>query len=226
MIYPYYSFPWYSRYLERRNLRLVSPATAEPISILQARSHLRLDTYGSPEGHPDDDLLTEIYIPAARALCEAISGRSFAPQVFEVSASNFPCSFVAYDRNGIRLLGPLRGVESVIYSDGTQDVTLDPADYTVDLYNDGGYVYPAYSTNWPTAATLPNSVRVRFSAGYDLPGDSPAEFIMPAHFRYAMLLALGHIYENRESTSTLNLNEIPMGLRFALEGSSMVNGFA
>lgn len=225
----YYGWPWYNQFLEQRSLRLVTPTTTEQITLAEARAHLRLDTYGSPEAHPDDDMLTNIYIPAARAMCEAISGRSFAPQVYEVAVGQFPCSYVAFARNGIKLgLGPIRGVDTVTYNDGTQDVVMSASDYVVDPYTDGGYVYAAYGTVWPYAISAPNSVRVVFSAGYDLgPSQaSPNEFPMPMNYRYAMFLALGHIYENREATSTLNLNEIPMGLRAALEPSSLVNGFA
>jgi uncharacterized phiE125 gp8 family phage protein len=224
----YSSMPWYRGFLEQRSLRVVTPPSEEPITLAQARQHLRLDTYGSPESHPDDTMLEDIYIPAARAMCEAISGRAFVPAVYERGVNGFPYSYVAYDRNGISLgIAPVRGVTSVIYSDGTSDLTMDPANYVVDPYTDGGYIYPAYGTTWPVAVLTPNAVRVRFSAGYD-PNDgvSPYEFVMPAQYRHAVLLALGHIYENRESTSTLNLNEIPMGLRWALEPSSLVNGFA
>lgn len=217
---------WFNQYLAQRSIRLVTPATAEQITLEQARAHLRLDTYGSPEGHPDDEMLQLVYIPAARALCEAISGRSFAPQVFEVGLGQFPCSYVAFDRNGIKLMGPVRGVESVIYSDGTTDLTIDPSSYVVDPYTDSGYVFPPYGSPWPSAYQRPNSVRVRFTAGYDVDPSSPSEFPLPADYKLAMFLALGHIYENRENTVEKALIEIPHGIEALLRPSSMVNGFA
>lgn len=223
----YYGWPWYNAFLDQRSLRLVTPAAAEHISLANARSHLRLDTYGSPDSHPDDDMLTNVCIPAARAICETISGRAFVPQVFEVGIGAFPLPYVAFGRNGVKLgMAPIRGITSVIYSDGSADLTLDPSAYVVDPYTDSGYIYPAYGTSWPTAGTLPNAVRVRFSAGYDTTGSSPFEFPLPSDYLWAMYLALGHVYENRENTTTLDLKEIPMGIRALLGPSSLVNGFA
>lgn len=224
----YYPWPWYDAFLAQRSLRLVTPATSEPITLDQARRHLRLDTYGSPEGHEDDALLEQIYIPAARALCESISGRAFVPQEYELALGAFPTQYVAFGRNGVKLgIGPVRGVTYVIYNDGTSVVTVDPSVYTLDQFTDGGYIYSAYGTSWPTPATVPGAVRVGFSAGYDIEGASPTyEFVLPAHYRWAMLLALGHIYENREDTTTLNLANIPLGVQAMLGPDSLVNGFA
>jgi uncharacterized phiE125 gp8 family phage protein len=225
--YPY-SWPWYRSFLSQRSLRLVTPASAEHITLEQARQHLRLDTYGSPPSHPDDGLLETVYIPAARAICEAISGRAFAVQTYEVGLGAFggyPYAWV--EGNRVKLgLGPVRGITSVIYSDGTTDTTLDGSSYLVDSYTEGGYIYPAYGTTWPSAAAVPNAVRVRFTAGYDVAGASPYEFPLPADYMLAMYLALGHVYENRENTSTLDLKEIPMGIQAILGPSSLVNGFA
>lgn len=224
---PGYPWPWYQAFLAQRSLRLVTGATDEQITLDQAAQHLRLDAYGSPLAYADADMLTAIYIPAARAMCEAISGRAFVPQVFELGIGGFPQNYVAFDRNGIKLgIGPVRGVDSVIYNDGTQDVTLDASAYVVDPYTDGGCLYATYGTSWPSTAMAPNTVRVRFSAGYDVPGGSPQDFIMPAEYRWAILLALGHVYENREDTSTLDLKAIPMGIKALLKPNSLVNGFA
>jgi uncharacterized phiE125 gp8 family phage protein len=223
----YRGWPWDGPYAGQQNIRIVTPADTEQITLAQARSHLRLDTYGSPETHPDDDMIEDVYIPAARRICEEISGRSFAPQVFEMSTGQFPTNYVAFSRNGIALkMGPVRGVTSVIYNDGTQDVTLDASAYVVDPYTDGGYLFPTYGTPWPAAGYLPNAVRVRFAAGYDAPGGSPSEFPLPAEYRLAMLLALGHVYENRENSTTFDLREIPLGINALLRPSSLVNGFA
>ncbi len=232
MIYstgPYY-WPWYVDCLGERNLRLVTPppVDGEPITLAVARQHLRLDTYGSPPSHPDDDLLQTVYIPAAREACEVISGRAFAPQTFELSLRSFPWPSVAYGRNGIALgMGPIAGIDTFGYYDG-DDVAqiLASSEYVLDPYRDGGYVYPVNGGSWPSAQVKPNGVTIRFTAGFDAANGSPADRPLPSRYKQAMLLMLGHLYENREDTTTLKLESIPMGVRALLGPDSLVNGFA
>lgn len=229
--YPFNAWnAFYGGWLEQKNLRLVTPTpyTSEQITLAQARDHLRLDLYGSPGSHPDDDLIEKIYIPAAREVCEMISGRAFAPQTYEVGLGSFPWSCVAWNRNGISLqIAPVAGVLSLDYTDGNGATqTIDPSGFMLDPYTEPGYVYPIAGGSWPATQNIPNAIRVRFNAGYDLPGGSPQDRPLPAKYRLAILLALGHIYENRENTSELNLKEIPMGIKSLLTPDSLVNGFA
>lgn len=230
MIDPLYYQYFYLPFLEQRSLRkLATAAPSEQITLDEAKSHLRLDSYGGspPSTHPDDTLLEQVYIPTARAICEALSGRSFVPQVYELGLAQFPVQ-TTYTRNGINLgIGPIRGVESVTYRDSSgTDVVLDPASYIVDPYTEPGFIYAIYGSSWPSAYVMPNTVRVRFTAGYDYAGGSPYDFPLPTQFKWAMLLALGHIYENREETTVAALHELPLGLQTLLSRNSLVNGFA
>lgn len=221
IIYPFTSFGWYRQWEQSRNVRLVAKGTGEQITIEQARSHLRLDTYGSPPSHPDDAMITDVYLPIARAMCEVISGRSFIPQTYEAVFSGFPGY---YQQQRLKLgVGPVRGIESVTYQEGGQTMTMDAAGYVLDPTDDS--LVPAYGTTWPTVCA-PSTMRVRFSAGYDVAGASPYEFIMPAQHLWAVYLALGHVYENRENTTSLNLTAIPMGINAMLLPDSLNNGFA
>ena len=216
-------------WLQQHSLRIVSGPTEEQITLAQAQAHLRLDLYGSPGSHPDDDLIEDVYIPAAREICESISGRALAPKVYELGLSAFPQSPGFYSmRQGINLrVGPVAGVASVTYVDGDGvDIVLTDADFTADVYTEPGWVYPLYGGSWPGTRNISNSVRVRFNAGYDGPLGSPQDRPLPAKYRAAMLLALGHLYENREQTTTLKLDEIPMGVYSLLLPDSLRIGFA
>lgn len=223
-----YMIPLYGQFLAQRSLRIVTPTTGEQITLDQARQHLRLDLYGSPGSHPDDDLIEEVYIPAAREVCESISGRAMVPQTFELGLGAFPWCGVAWNRDGISLqIGPVAGVLSFTYIDGNAATqTIDPSGFILDPYTEPGYVYPIAGASWPSAQNIPNAVAIRFNAGYDLPGGSPQDRPLPAKYRAAMLLMLGHLYENREDTSTLKLDTIPNGVASLLLPSSLRNGFA
>lgn len=218
-------WPHRRRYEIRRGLKVVVQPAAEPIDIVTARSHLRLDASGSPPTHPDDDLLTQVYIPAAREACENYLGRALAPQTLELSLSRFPGGFVAggllpieqwaLPRDIELPMGPLLVVESVTYVDG-DGATQTFADYNVDTYAEPGRIRLVAGANWPTTQDAPNAVIVRYQAGYSTPGASPEDVQLPHAIRVAILLTLGHMYENREATATPLPAELPLGVQYLL----------
>jgi len=225
----YASRPWYGAFLAQRSLRVVTQPTGEQITLDQARTHLRLDTYGSPLAHPDDDIIETVYIPAAREMCEMLSGRAMAPTVYELGLGAFPAGCARYPFGGIDLrIGPVSAITAVEYTDaaGATVALVEGTDYQTDRWTEPGYVYPEYNTSWPTARAASNAVRVRFMSGYELPAASPQDVPLPNMYRMAMLLLLGHFYENREETSAVVLSTIPMGVRALLDPDSLRIGFA
>lgn len=221
---------WYSDSLARQSLRVVSYATEEQVSLEQAQQHLRLDLYGSPPSHPDDSLIENVYLPAARAYCEVISGRAFVPQTYELGIGAFPRPFVAYSRGGIALpIGPVTSVTSITYTDSAGvEQTLAASAYTVDPYTEPGYCYPVANTYWPDTLDVPNAVKVRFQAGYDLPSSSPQDNPFPPQYRAAVLLMLAHYYENRAQVDTMPNapRELVLGVQTLIGPDALRKGFA
>ena len=93
------------------------------------------------------------------------------------------------------------------------DGEFDPADYVVDDY--GTPEQPVVlrpATSWPQVTKAPNTVKVRYRAGYqteeDPDSDAPP---LPRSLRAAILLVLGHLYENREDSVEKALASIPNG---------------
>lgn len=211
-------FAWHTDALDRVGIRIVTPATEEPISLADAANHLRLDRYGSPEEFADQDWLT-MMIPAARELCESLSGLALASQTYGLSLGRFPVGWGQYQQGIDLKLSPVLGVESVTYIDETGvSQTLAASAYSLDVYARPGRLYPAIDTSWPATAAVPNAVVIRFVAGFSAPGASPQDAPLPAQLRSAMLLTLGHLYENREASSVLDLKSIPLGVTSLLEG--------
>lgn len=202
----------YRSHIRTYGVRVISEPANEQITLEEARLHLRLDSYNSPPEHEDDQWILD-NIPTARAWCEFDSGRSLAPKVLEVSYPAFPHAWSNCLGDELRLpFGPIAGVDSVAYSDsdGAAQV-MDSAVYTVDISSELGYVYPIVNTSWPSTSSRPNAVRVRYQAGYTTPLDSPNDFPLPKAFKSAMLLVLGHLYENREDSTELKLELLPKG---------------
>lgn len=161
-------------------LTLVTPPAEEPISLADAKAHLRVE-------HTDDDALIALYITAARQTVDGKDGwlgRALVTQTWDVSLDAFPSGEIELP------LQPLQSVASVTYDDvdGAAQ-TLDPAGYTFDPT---GWIV-AGSSGWPATLSAINAVRARFVAGYGAAAD------VPAPIRAALLLMVGHLYANREA---------------------------
>jgi len=165
-------------------VRIITPVATEPITLAEVRQHLRL-----PENEAEDALLMSL-ITTARSYCEHYTRRALAEQTLEVYLDRFTSA------DPIELpCPPLQSVAEIGIKDSTGvETILSPSDYLVDADCEPGRVMPASGTNWPVFTPYPTSpVRIRFVAGYaDL----------PVSIRLAMLLLIGHWYENREATGT------------------------
>jgi len=162
-------------------LSLVTPPTAEPVTLAQQKLHSRVTL-------DYEDSLIEGLIRAARQYAETVQRRQLITATWRLSLAQFPCELVLP-------LPPLQSVTSINYVDGAGDTqTLSPSLYIVDAYREPGRIVPAYGTLWPTARCQPNSVNVTFVAGY---GDLPSD--VPESTRQAVKLLTGHWFENREA---------------------------
>jgi uncharacterized phiE125 gp8 family phage protein len=211
------------------SLQLVTPPAAEPVSLQMAKSHLRVD-------YPEDDILIGAFIIGARQSCEKYTHRAFFNQTWTRNLDYFPlfwgdngtvnpadrndwpyfASF--WDKLTIDLPRPRTvSVTSITYVDTTgEKQTLDPATYNVDITSVPARIVPAINCYWPTTTTyLPGSVQITFVAGSY--GDGVDTNTCPQTIVIAMLLLIGHWYGNRESSSELNLKNIPMGVNALLD---------
>jgi len=209
------------------NPKVITPPTAEPITLEEAHLHLRLDVYDSPPAHPDDPLILG-QITAAREWIEKFTGRCMTARVLEMGLDAFPHRHHGHHRypdhrlglvytgdvrhpRPIRLLGgPVNGLDSIHYTDaaGVDQVMTDAQ---FDSYEEPARVLPAAGASWPPTQIRMAAVKVRYSAGYSLPDDSPNLPPLPKPLKQAMLLVLGHLYENREDSVDVALESIPLG---------------
>lgn len=96
-------------------------------------------------------------------------------------------------------------------------VTVPADDYAVDAISVPSRALLTYGSTWPVARSSTGSVRVRYVTGYSVPGESPQVHVLPKMARAAILLMLGHLYENREAVAIGNLVEIPLGVHALLD---------
>lgn len=178
--------------------KVVAQPTVEPIPIEVLRAHLRLDADGDPLSHPDDALVMG-YLSAAREHAEQYIGYALAQQTWELALDSFPC-------DGIELGGgDVHSVESLSYidADGVTQIVPGTA-YVLDTFSTPNWLLTAHDFDgWPETLPVANAVRVRFVVGA-----GP----LPAAIRAALLLMVGHFYENRQDVqSGGEAKQIPMG---------------
>ena len=156
----------------------------------------------------EDDLLNAL-IATARQWCQDFQNRAYVTQTWELWLDRWP------GKDHIEIpLPPLQSVSSVKYY-GTDDTeyTFSSDYYLVDVKSEPGRVCLDYGQSWPSTTLRPyNGVCVTFVAGY---GDAASE--VPAKIRQAMLLLIGHLYENREQVVVgVVPTEIPLGVQAIL----------
>jgi len=165
--------------------RIVTPPAAEPVSLAEAKLHLR-------DPNAAEDALVTTLIKAAREYCEGVLNRALITQTWDMFIDCWPSDGVIYAP-----MAPLVSVTHVKYVDeaGTLQTLGAPA-YQVDKDVEPGRVLPAYGYTWPTLRpSYSSAVQVRFVAGYGADGT-----FVPQNIKQAILLAIGHWYENREDS--------------------------
>jgi len=192
-------------------LSIATQPTAEPLTVAEAKAHLRVDI-------SDDDTLIGDYISAARQYAEGVTRRAFVEQTWDFTLDRFPVG-------AIRL--PIQPVSSVTYvqyvdtAGATQTFTegTSPDVTKYDVFTDGprATIVPKYNLTWPDTRDHPGVVTVRFVAGY-------ATF--PEDLKQALKLLVGHQYENREAVifGFSTVQSLPLGVQSFLS-PYMMRGF-
>jgi uncharacterized phiE125 gp8 family phage protein len=171
----------------------------EPVTLAEAKVHCRIDV-------DEDDALVASLISTAREHLERMSRPRVAmtAQRWLHVADEWPTS----DTIELRPY-PLLSVVEVRYTDDDgAETTIASTEYQVDTYSTPGRLHML--NGWPSATLAPlNGLQIEFMAGYGEDVLSP-----PMALRQAVLLLVGHWYENRELA--LTTGAIPKELPFAV----------
>jgi uncharacterized phiE125 gp8 family phage protein len=161
-----------------RRLKLVTPPEIEPVTLAEALAHCHVD-----EG-VEDTWFTAI-IRAARENCENFQWRAYISQGFELSIDGLPQMPIELPR------APLISVDSIkVYDNKNVETTMALSDFFVDDSEPARIVF-AYGKAWPSITPREiGTVKIAFTAGY-------AQGRVPTTVKQAMLLFIGHAYENR-----------------------------
>ncbi|WP_342642877.1 head-tail connector protein [Rhodoligotrophos ferricapiens] len=158
-----------------------SPPAVEPVSLEQARAHLRV------AGCLEDELIAAL-ITSARIHLEIATRRMFITQGWSVFLDEWP-------EGGVITLAirPVQSVDSVIlHAESGAAREIEPADYTADT-GSLPRLRPRSGRQWPRPDKPFRGIEIEITAGY---GDAPED--VPQPLRQAILQLVAHWYENRE----------------------------
>ena len=157
------------------------PAT-EPVSLAEAKLHLRVD-------HADEDVMILSLIAAARLHLEHVLGRAFITQAWLYLFDDWPAGYA------VNLpLAPIQSIVSVkVYDEADVATTLSPSFYLLDGLSVPPRLVRRSPSAFPRPGRIANGVEVSFIAGH---GSLASE--VPAPLRQAILLLVAHWYEHRQ----------------------------
>lgn len=186
-------------------LTLTTAPTVEPVSLVEAKQHMRID-------FSDHDAMISRLIQVAREYVENRTGRQFVTATYTLTLDRFPricddglilkASEVWLPRS------PAQSITSVKYlnESGTQ-ITLSSAVYALRTDLHPGRLTLKYGQAWPATRSIPAAVEIVYKAGYGLTGAS-----VPAQARQAILLLVAHLYANGEPVAGGTMSGIPYTL--------------
>lgn len=179
--------------------RLITPPTREPLDVDEVKKYMK-------QGSTSEDTLYDTWISAAREDFETATDRQLMDATWELGLPAAPFESI------IELPHPpLLEVVSVVYDDGDgNEQTVDAANYSVVLQSGPlagrGWVSLGSGLTWPTTIGQPNSLRIRYRAGY---GSTPAD--VPGLVKDALYMLIAHRDRNRSAVQDGTLTVVPMG---------------
>ena len=158
------------------------PPAQEPVSLADAKAHLRVDV-------PDDDALISRLITGARSELERSLGRALITQTWTYWLDAWPQGYA------VSLpLAPVQSIEQVrTYAQDDSFAVLPASGYLLDGQGSPPRLIRRGTVAWVQPLRPGNGIAIDFTAGH---GTQPTD--VPAALRIALLVLVGHWYENRQ----------------------------
>ena len=183
-------------------LQLVTPPAEEPVSLIDAKLHLRVD-------FDEDDTLIASLITAARLAAETKTGRQFTTARWKMVLDSFPGpslmgvpagqAFTLPGHAILLLKCPVQAVVAIRYLDmGAVEQTMPAATYTVDTACEPARITPVFGQIWPICLPQIGAVSVNFDAGYGTAAE------VPQGIKSWILLRVGSLYAHREEVAVVS----------------------
>jgi len=184
---------------------LVTAPSIEPITLTEAKAHLRVETTA------DDTLITSLILQA-RQMAETYTGITFIDTTWNVFIDDWPVIYneawwtgirelpIDYDNKNSFIeipLSPLRSVTHIkTYDNADASTTIASTEYQVSSYAGvtpkKGRITLRDGATWPTFERNADGIEIQFVSGY-----GTATTDIPETIRQALLIDIAFRYENR-----------------------------
>lgn len=183
-------------------LRLKTAPTLKPVTVAEAKTHLRIDSTFTA-----DDTYIGTLIDVATLAVENYTNLALMLQSWYLDLDSFPDYFNA-------LKGTLNKFEvnSITYKDENNvSQTLAASNYIEDKSIKPARIYFTPDATIPSTYDIPNAVTVDFTIGFTTADD------VPAPIKQAILLTIGRFYEIRQDVVTGTIaTSIPKTVEYLL----------
>jgi uncharacterized phiE125 gp8 family phage protein len=183
-----------------RAFKVVTPATSNPITLTEAKTHLKVDTTA------DDTFITNL-IKSATSSAQEYTNRFFIATTIQQVGDKWE------DISNL-LKSPVASVTNIKYVDTSGSLqTLNTNVYFVDDVNKPARIGLKPNQSFPEIIDRLNAVQVNYVVGIAAGPDEVDEGI-----RQALLLTIGNWYQNRQAVVTGTIaTELPMNAKFLLD---------
>jgi len=168
------------------NYQITVEPAEEPITLAEAKEHLRVDF------SDEDDYITAL-ITTARKYCESYTNRVFITQTWRQNIDYFP--------RVIQLkVNPIISLTSLKYYDtaeNQQTITDNSNNFQKDFNSDVGSLHEGLVNAFPSVGDTINPIEIITVCGYGAAAD------VPMNIKHAMKIMVSHLYENREGVNVV-----------------------
>ena len=183
-----------------RAFKVVTPATSNPITLTEAKTHLKVDTTA------DDTFITNL-IKSATSSAQEYTNRFFIATTIQQVGDKWE------DISNL-FKSPVASVTNIKYVNPSGSLqTLSTDVYFVDDVNKPARIGLKPNQSFPEIINRLNAVQVNYVVGLAAGADEVDEGI-----RQALLLTIGNWYQNRQAVVTGTIaTELPMNAKFLLD---------
>ena len=187
--------------MKYRSLTTLTEPVNEPVTLVEAKAYLRVD-------NTDEDTLIGTLITSAKQWVESYLDRALILRQLVLRLDTFPVE-IELPQPPLSTFGTTTAVSVTYTLETGTTATLSSSEYRIDRTSTPGVLRQNYSGSWPGHLNDYNSIAVTYWAGY---GSDEGD--IPPAIKNAILLMVGHLFENRTAVVT-NTNTKP--IEFALE---------
>lgn len=185
------------------NYKQTTAATSSPVTNLEVQTYLKTN-FASSDSESE---LIDMLIGAATAMVERHTG-------LQLITSTWKLEFKSWEEFVELWHSPLVSVNSVKYYD-TNNVQQT---MSATLYQVNTSSMPAIVRflDFPSLYDREDAIQIIYSAGYGTDAD------VPQPLKVAIMMLTAHLYENRQTVSTLQAYEIPQTAEYLMEPYRMI----